>query len=285
MQSIDFFTPIVDDPYTYGMIAAANSLSDIYAMGGAPITALNVVIYPTSSLPSAVLGEILRGGADTMGRIKVPIIGGHTVEGEEPLYGLAVTGVVHPDRAVLPSQGKSGDLLILTKPIGTGVIATALKAEAVQPQDLESAVTWMTRLNRTASEAMVNVGARAATDVTGFGLLGHLSQMARASGLAAELTGSSIPLLVGAIGYAQRGYVPAGGRTNQEYVETLVDWSESIQESLQVLLTDPQTSGGLVIAVGEREHTALRDALKQAGDLDVVIGRFVEGEPGHISVQ
>lgn len=284
VQSIDFFTPIVDDPFTYGQIAAANSLSDIYAMGGMPLTALNIAVYPSKTLPVDALTDILRGGAAKAKEAGVPIIGGHTVEGDEPMYGLSVTGVVHPDRIIKASTGQAGDLLILTKALGTGVIATALKAGSARKEDVEAAVLSMTRLNKAASQTMVSAGVHAATDITGFGLLGHLVEMARAGSLAAEVHTANVSFLEGAPDYASRGYVPAGGRSNEEYVSGSVEWAHSISERIRILLTDPQTSGGLLIAIAESDAERLKQALLESGDLADVVGRLVAGPPGHISI-
>jgi selenide, water dikinase len=185
VQTVDFFTPIVDDPYTFGRIAAANALSDVYAVGGTPLTALNIVGFPVKSLPLALLGEILRGGADMAAEAGVVIVGGHTIEDDEPKYGLAVTGTVHPNRFLSGRGAQTGDVLVLTKPLGTGVISTALKAGAVRPEHLTEAVRWMTTLNRDAARAMLAAGAHAVSDITGFGLLGHLAEMCELSGVSA----------------------------------------------------------------------------------------------------
>ncbi len=285
VQSTDFFTPVVDDPFTYGQIAVANSLSDLYAMGTQPLTALNIVVFPATSVPMEILGEILRGGSEKAQEAGVSIIGGHTVEGQEPLYGLAVTGTAHPDRLVLPSTAQAGDLLILTKPLGTGVIATALKAEAALATHVEAAVGWMTRLNNRASSAMLRAEVHAATDITGYGLLGHLSEMGRASGIRFELQGRAVPLLPGALDYARRGFIPMGGRTNEEFVLERVVFDPSLPGELLTLLTDPQTSGGLLLASPAEAAQRLKADLEKSGDLGVVIGHALEGDPGHILIR
>jgi selenide,water dikinase len=284
IQTVDFFTPIVDDAYTYGLIAAANSLSDVYALGGQPLLALNIVTFPTKTLPLKVLEEILRGGAEKAQEAGVAIVGGHTMDGVEPAYGLAVTGTVDPQRLVLAQHARPGDVLILTKPLGTGVITTALKAGAAAAAHVDEAVHWMTRLNRTAAVAMTETGAHAATDITGFGLLGHLSAMARSSGSAAEIDLAAVPLLPGAATYAAEGYVPGGSHTNAQYVEDTVQWPSTVSETIKWLLLDPQTSGGLLIAVAPAAVSALQDRLVRAGDLAAVIGRMIEGSPGHIHI-
>src|SRR5579872_1234862 len=219
VQTVDFFTPIVDDPYTYGQIAAANSLSDVYAVGGRPVTAMNLVGFPFEVLPASVLGEILRGGTDKAAEAGVTIVGGHTVDDLEPKYGLSVTGTVDPARMVTVGGARPGDALVLTKPLGTGIIATALKGDAAAEPHVRQAVRWMTTLNRGASEAMLAVGAHAATDITGYGLLGHLSQLCVSSSVAAEISFSACPLLPGAQQYALAGFVPKGTRTNLAAVE------------------------------------------------------------------
>ena len=284
VQSVDFFTPVVDDPYTYGQIAATNALSDIYAMGGKPISALNITVFPSKSLSPEVFAQVLRGGAEKALEAGVPIIGGHTVEGDEPIYGLSVTGTIHPDKLVKPSTGKVGDELVLTKPIGTGVIATALKAGRASVEHEGEAIGWMSRLNAKASEAMLAVGAHACTDVTGFGLAGHLSQMAEASGLGAELNLTAIPTLPGAFDYADRGFIPAGANTNREYFANVIAFASSHEEAAEALLTDPQTSGGLLVALDPSIVERFLDLVNAAGETGWRIGRLVADQPGHISV-
>ena len=284
VQTIDFFPPIVDDPYTYGSIAATNAISDIYAMGGTPLSALNVVIYPTKTMPLAILEQILRGGLDKAAEAGISIVGGHTVEGDEPTYGLAVTGTIHPRNVIRAGTAQAGDLLVLTKPIGTGVITTAAKNGVADPQHVLEAVEWMTRLTRTASAAMLASGVSAATDITGFGLLGHLMEVARSSGLMAEIDHQSVPLIGGAWLYAEQGMIPGGGRSNEAYVEGNVVWAQGIEEPWRHLLTDPQTSGGLLIAVPESREPELARRLKQAGDIAATVGRLTEGPPGTIRV-
>jgi selenide, water dikinase len=249
VQTVDFFTPIVDDPYTFGQIAAANSLSDVYAVGGIPLTALNIVAFPSKTLPLEILTRILQGGADKAAEAGVPIVGGHTVDDEEPKYGLAVTGWVDPAHMITARGAKPGDVLILTKPIGSGVVATALKAGAASASHVGIAVQSMTRLNRTAANLMLHHAAHAATDLTGFGLLGHLRDLCLASDVGATISWSSVPLLAGAVSYAEGGFIPGGTRTNLEFVKNDVAWAAAVSETAQVLLADPQTSGGLLIAL------------------------------------
>ncbi len=281
VQSVDFFTPIVDDPYTYGQIAAANSLSDIYAMGGTPVNALNIVGFPVK-LPLEILAEILRGGAEKAAEAGVPIVGGHTVDDTEPKYGLAVTGTVHPDHFLTARGGRPGDLLVLTKPIGTGVIATALKAGAADDEDVAEAVRWMTTLNRDAGSAMLDAGVHASTDITGFGLLGHLVEMGRASGVAATVDAGAVPLLPGSLGAADAGFIPNGSRTNLAYIEPDVTFT-NVGESLRALLVDPQTSGGLLVALPP-ENLAGFATHAGASMLAAVIGTLIEGQPGTVLV-
>jgi len=282
VQTVDFFTPIVDDPYTFGQIAAANSLSDVYTMGGIPVTALNIVGFPVKDLPIEILGEILRGGTEKAAEAGVPIVGGHTVDDTEPKYGLAVTGTVHPDRFVTARGGLPGDLLVLTKPIGTGVMATALKAGAAQAEDMGEAVRWMTTLNRNAGAAMLHAGARASTDITGFGLLGHLTDMGRASGVSAEIVAGAVPLLPGALDAAAEGFIPGGARTNLAYVEPDVTFT-NIDEPMRELLVDPQTSGGLLLALPPE---SLDRFMRHAGPamLATAIGKLADGQPGTVVV-
>jgi selenide,water dikinase len=283
VQTVDFFTPIVDDPYLFGQIAAANSLSDVYALGGRPRTALNVVGFPVGTHSLDLLVAILRGGADKAQEAGVTIIGGHTVDDQEPKYGLAVTGTVDPSRMVTARGAQPGDVLILTKPIGTGVIGTAIKAEAADQRDVVQAVRWMKTLNREAADRMVTCGAHAATDISGFGLAGHLADLCAASGVAARIRSRAVPLLPGALTYARRGFSPGGTRTNLEYLKNRTDL-DGADEATRALLADPQTSGGLLIALppGARDAFAVGAS---AGLLSSVIGEIVEGKPGTVTVQ
>jgi selenide,water dikinase len=283
VQTVDFFTPIVDDPYLYGQIAVANSLSDVYAMGAEPVTALNIVGFPIKTLPAEILAEILRGGADKAAQAGVPIVGGHTIDDAEPKYGLAVTGTVHPDRFVTAHGARPDDALVLTKPLGTGLISTALKAGAASVADVDQAVTWMTTLNKSASAAMLAAGCHAATDITGYGLLGHLVEMCRASGIASRIEAAAVPFLPGALEYARQGYIPGGTHSNLSYVESDVHFSPEIEQSVRALLADPQTSGGLLISLPAEQLPALLDAA--APDmLTAVVGTVVEGPPGSVHV-
>ena len=266
VQTVDFFAPIVDDPYTFGQIAAANALSDVYAMGGQPLTALNIVAFPNDKLPLAVLTDILRGGLDKVHEAGAHIIGGHTILDDEVKYGLAVTGRAHPKFLLTNSGARPGDKLILTKPLGTGILATAIKRGELTPSAQSEVLASMTRLNGGASRAALAVGSRCATDVTGFGLLGHTSHVARASGVTLRFAVGSIPVFAGATEAWARGIRTGGAERNLEYVQPLVDWGTST-DAQRALLVDPQTSGGLLVAVGpDRAATYLS---KVAGAVEV----------------
>jgi selenide,water dikinase len=278
VQTVDFFPPIVDDPYAFGQIAVSNALSDVYAMGGRPLTALNIVGFP-AALPKQILGEILSGGSHKAQEAGVLIVGGHTVDDEEPKYGLSVTGVVKPGSQVTNAGAIPGDVLVLTKPLGTGVITTAGK-QGVAPKDvLEAAVEIMSDLNRAASEAMTGVGVHACVDVTGFGLLGHLRGMTEASGVGAEIEFGSIPFIAGAEELARDGVAPGGTHRNLSSVEPDVVWADSIDDIQKVLLADAQTSGGLLIAVAPNKLDDLLGALADnCVSTRAVVGRITEHE-------
>ncbi len=274
IQTVDYFTPIVDDPYDFGAISAANSLSDVYAMGGIPRTAMNVVGWPQGELPWETLAAILRGGHDVVHDAGAVLVGGHSVKAPELFYGLSVTGTIHPDRVLTNAAAVEGDALFLTKPIGTGVLTTALKRGELEPDYLRGAVSSMKELNRAAAEAMQIVGVHACTDVTGFGLLGHLLELVRASRVDAEIDASSVPLLPGSFDHAKAGHKPGGLNANRRYVEPFLERSVWIDEALDDLLFDPQTSGGLLIAVAEAQAADLAQAFRNRGVLTAVqIGR------------
>ena len=262
IQTVDFFTPVVDDPYTFGQIAAANSLSDVYAMGGEPKIALNIVGFPNCLDPS-VLGEILAGGADKVKEAGAVLVGGHSVQDEEPKYGLCVTGFVHPKKIFKNYGCQPGDVLILTKQIGSGIINTAVKAEMASEHEVCEAVRVMSSLNKKAKEAAEGFSIHACTDVTGFGLLGHCVEMAQASGVSFHLSVQDIAFLDGAAEYAKMGLVPAGAYRNREYAGHAVEAGET-EECYLDLLYDPQTSGGLLFSVGAEEALALLEALENA---------------------
>ena len=281
----DFFTPIVDDPYDFGAVAATNALSDVYAMGGTPLTALNLVGFPEMELDVEVLGEILRGGAETARAAGIDIVGGHTIKSEEPIYGLAVTGIVHPDRVVTNAGGKVGDKLVLTKPIGVGVLTTAAKNDEDRLGAIATAIEVMKTLNRAAAEAMTEVGANACTDITGFGLLGHLRNVGAASGCTAIIEHAAVPVIAAARTYATEGIAPGGTHANWRFLAEWVTWPQDLPKSEQLLLCDAQTSGGLLIAVSPDRVDDLIAALQDKGvGTHAVIGELVEGTPGKIRV-
>ena len=278
VATVDYITPVVDDPFVYGQVAAANSLSDIWAMGARPIFALNLIGFPVDTLPHSVLAEILRGGAEKAAEAGVPIIGGHSIKDEEPKYGLAVTGIVHPERIVRNSGAQPGDVLFLTKPLGSGITSTAIKRDLASETLIASVTAVMTALNRGAGEAMVAVGASAATDVSGYGLLGHLHELTLASGMGAEISFDRIPILEGVRELAARDVVPGGSHDNLKALEETgaIDWSTRLDEGDRLVLADAQTSGGLLIAVRERQSADLARALLATGALAAQIGRIAE---------
>lgn len=321
VATVDFFTPIVDDPYDFGRIAAANALSDIYAMGARPLFALNLVSFPRDLLGEGVLSEIVRGGGEVARQAGVAVIGGHSIDDPEPKFGMCVIGEVNPERIVRNSGAEPGDLLVLTKPLGTGVIATAIKRGeigagavagdaaggitgesdtigagagevgatgrvAAGARLVEAAVASMTTLNRGAAEAMLRAGAHAATDVTGYGLLGHLRELAWASRVVVRLHAGAIPLLPGALELAARGFVPGGTRRNERDLADYVRWAPGIDAPLRALLCDAQTSGGLLIAISPERLGDLLAGLEEARTpAAAVIGEVAPGEPGRIFVE
>jgi len=282
VQSVDFFTPVVDDPATYGRIAAANALSDIYAVGGRPLTVMNLVGFPPC-LSHDILVEILKGGAEKVAESGAVLVGGHTVEDEEPKYGLSVTGLVDPARMVTTVGAQPGDLLVLTKPLGTGILATALKGEVIKETDMAEAIRGMSLLNRAASEAMVEVGVSACTDITGFGLLGHAQEMAEASGVLIEIESGALPLYPMAHEMAMMGLVPVGSYRNREhYLQNVLNRDEVPVEIVD-FVADPQTSGGLLIAVSPQNHPLLVERLSASGGTWTV-GKVHAGVAGGIRI-
>lgn len=272
----DFFTPVVDRPYDYGAIAAANSLSDVYAMGGRPFLALNVVAYPPD-LPPEVIAEILRGGAETARRAGVVVAGGHTIQDEEPKYGLMALGFVDPERMMIKGGARPGDALALTKPLGFGVTTTALKQGVADPTDVSEAVGWMRRLNDVAAELALEAGVRGGTDVTGFGLLGHGWEMAAASRVGLRLDYARVPFIRGAGRYARDWIFPGGSHDNREYFRTHVRFADHIEEAEQMLLFDAQTSGGLLLAIPPDRLAAFREQAAERGQPVWLIGEVVDG--------
>ena len=285
VATTDFFTPIVDDPRAWGAIAAANALSDVYAMGGTPLFALNLVGWPREKVPFEVLGEVLAGAAEITGQAGCLMLGGHSIDVLEPLFGLVVIGEVHPDHALTNAGACAGDVLVLTKPLGTGILATALKRDALIEAGMADAVRSMTTLNDGAARAALAVGVSAATDVTGFGLLGHLGNILAASGVGAELAYDALPILPHAWNLANRGVVPGGTQRNLKAAEEQVEWAEDLALADRLLCVDAQTSGGLLLAVPSENEAALLAALGKAKTpAAAVIGRVTPGPTGHIRV-
>ncbi len=277
IQTVDYFTPVVDDPFAYGAIAAANSLSDVYAMGGVPRVALNIVGWPQDELPWDLLTEILRGGHEVVHEADAVVAGGHSVKSPEPFFGLSVTGTVHPDRVVTNAGARRGDRLVLTKPLGTGILTTALKGGKLEPELLTLVTGVMRRLNRGAAEAMMEVGVHAATDITGFGFAGHLLEMAQAADLTAEIAPESLPLIDGALDHARANHKPGGLHANRMFVSPHLDAGEGHDPALLDLLFDPQTSGGLLISVpGERVGDLLEALARRGVAVAAEVGGFVE---------
>ncbi len=286
IQTLDFFTPIVDDPYTFGQIAAANALSDVYAMGGKPLTAMNIVCFPTQSMDISILKDILRGGADKMAEAKVTLIGGHSIDDAELKYGLAVTGTVHPQRLVTNSGAKVGDKLILTKPLGIGIITTALKAGKVAQETVTKVTKCMTTLNDKASELMQEIGVHAGTDITGFGFLGHSIQLAQNSSVGININTPAIPFFPEAGALAKQGLCPAGLQRNREFYSSCVKIASEVPAHIQDILFDPQTSGGLLICLDPGKTERLQDGLREAGvEEAAIIGEVVNQPEGVVTVK
>ena len=280
VQTVDFFAPIVDDPYDFGRVAATNALSDVFAMGGEPITAMNIVGFPVGQLPLDVLTDVLRGGQDAVHEAGAHIVGGHTITDDELKYGLSVTGIVHPDRILTNAAAMPGDVLVLTKAIGTGILATAAKRDLLGTEDLRSLIASMTTLNATASRAAVTLGLRCATDVTGFSLLGHASHIARASGVTLRIDIAAVPLLSGTVASLAAGTLTGGAARNASYLEPLVDYG-SCTDNERAVLVDPQTSGGLLVAVPREKVNDYLDRVDGA----VVVGAVLDAGPYPIVVR
>jgi selenide, water dikinase len=285
VQTIDFITPVVNDAYDFGRIAAANALSDVYAMGGRPLTAMNVVCFPIKTMSKAILGEILRGGLEKIHEAGAVLVGGHSVEDSEIKYGLSVTGLVHPERVLTNAGAQVRDALILTKPLGTGVLATAIKAGLISASDEGMAVESMATLNRKAAELMGSYSVNACTDITGFGLLGHALEMAAASGVCLVLNAAHVPLLPQARDLVEMGLVPAGTYANRNYCNHLIRHREPVDPVLLDLLADAQTSGGLLISLPEDQaHSLLADFEAHGVDHAAIVGRVVDGASGTIEL-
>jgi len=279
----DFFSPVVDDAFDFGRIAAANALSDIYAMGGRPLFALNLLGFPRSLLEEGLVEEIMRGGSSVAAKAGIPILGGHTIDDPEPKYGMVGVGEAPSDKIVSNAGAEEGDVLVLTKPLGTGIIATAIKADSAPTEVMAAAVTSMTTLNRAGAEAMIEVGVNAATDVTGFGLLGHLRRMLHQSGVSAVVESAAVPVFAGVHELIEQGHIPGGTKRNLDDVAEDVDFG-SLDSDSRLTLADAQTSGGLLISVPESRVHALLAELEGETLVRAVIGRILEGSPGAIRV-
>ena len=285
IQTVDFFTPIVDDPYWFGQIAAANALSDVYAMGGTPKTAMNLVAFPLADMDISILRQIIMGGLDKMTEAGVVLVGGHSVEDAELKYGLSVTGFIHPERVLTKNNLNDGDRLILTKPLGTGIINTAIKGGLASNEIIDQVTRLMARLNRDAAEIMESYPVHACTDITGFGLLGHLAEMITDSTLGISISSELVPIIKETFDYAAMGLVPAGAFKNREFRECMVEFAPSVDRLVQDILFDPQTSGGLLICVDRKKADDLLKALKYGGVHEsAVIGEVISGSKGRIIV-
>lgn len=275
IQTVDFFTPVVDDPYIYGQIAAVNSLSDVYAMGGTPKLAMNIICFP-SCLDSNIVAEILKGGYDKIKEAGALLIGGHTIEDEEPKYGLSVSGFINPKDVVTNANAKVGDVLILTKPIGSGILNLAYRGELIKDKEYNSLIENMLTLNSFARDKMMEVGINACTDITGFGLLGHMIEMSEGSDVSIKLYSKEIPILEGALEYAKMGLVPEGAYSNEKFIKDKIKVNDTVERVLLDILYDPQTSGGLLISVAKEKSNKLLELLKENTTDYSVIGEVID---------
>ena len=279
IQTLDFITPICDDPYDFGRIAACNSLSDVYAMGGKPVTAMNIVAFPTKKFSLDILAKILEGGQAVMNEAGVQLLGGHSVDDPEMKYGLSVTGVVHPDKVLRNCSIREGDAIILTKPLGTGIVATAIKADMFEEEHVKEFISSMSALNKYAAEIMLKYNVNACTDITGFGLAGHLIEMLQENDFSIEINSEAIPLLPGVEDAADMGLIPGGLYRNRDYVSLKCDFSENVKQIYRDVIFDPQTSGGLLISLPEKEAQLLLDELKSAGiDNSSLFGKVIKSD-------
>lgn len=286
IQTLDFFTPIVDEPYAFGQIAAANAMSDVYAMGGEPLTAMNIICFPIKAMDVSVLREILKGGLDKIKEAGAFLVGGHSVEDDELKYGLSVTGLVHPDRFLTNHGARPGDLLVLTKPIGTGIINTAIKGNLAGPDVVEGVTVLMARLNRWPTDRAVEFGVTAVTDVTGFGLLGHACEMIEGEPVGLRIESDRVPLIPGTTDFASMGMVPAGTHRNRDFRKGSLATTEEIGDVLMDILFDPQTSGGLLLATAPDKADSLVEHLRAEGSEEAaVIGEFISEPHGKIVIQ
>ncbi len=285
IQSVDFFTPIVDDPFLFGRIAAVNSLSDIYAMGGYPLFALNVVGFPSDELPMSVLADILKGAQSIAEEVRIPVLGGHTIKDKEPKFGWVVTGECGPGGIIRNSTAKPGDLLVLTKPLGSGIITTAIKKDLAEQSQIDTVVDVMSRLNNSAADAMLKTGVNACTDVTGYGFLGHLLEMCSGSQVSAEIKFANVPFLPGVSALAAKGIVPGGTKKNLKFVQPKVSFGPLITEQQQLMLADAQTSGGLLISVAEGRLERLLTELNNRHTLaSSVVGKITKQNNKSITI-
>jgi selenide,water dikinase len=285
IQTVDFFTPVVDDPYWFGQIAAANALSDVYAMGGTPKTAMNLVAFPVNQMDLTILRQIIQGGIDKLKEAEVVLIGGHSVQDKELKYGLSVTGFIHPSRVLAKRNLRPGNRLVLTKPLGTGIVNTAIKANMAPAKLIDKVTRLMAVLNRNAAGIMTDFDISACTDVTGFGLLGHLAEMVCGSGMSIQVDSGQVPVIAEALEFASMGLIPAGAHKNREFRKEMITFGETVPRALQDVLFDPQTSGGLLISVSGNQATALVAALKDAGAGDAAqIGEIIHGPDEKILV-
>jgi len=287
VQTVDFFTPTVDDPYTFGQIAATNALNDVYAMGGKPVTAMNIVCFPIKTMDKSVLREVLRGGLDKMREAGVLLMGGHSVEDNEIKYGLSVTGTIHPDKILLNRGAKPGDQVILTKPLGTGIISTALKADAVSDALLQKAIACMTQLNKKAAELMLAAGdIHSCTDITGFGFLGHACETIEGSDVGLRIFSAAIPILEGVRDLAETGYIPGGLYRNRNFRIAQVEKAASCPDWIFDVCFDPQTAGGLFFSLPAAKAQALVETMRQAGIADTaIVGDVTSEHPGKIFIE
>lgn len=284
IQTLDFFTPMVDDPYVFGQIAASNALSDVYAMGGEPIVAMNIVCFP-SCHNMDVLAEILRGGADKVNESGCLLVGGHTVDDQEPKYGLSVSGIVHPDKVLANSTAKVGDKLVLTKPLGAGIMNTAMKVELVDEKTSKHVIDVMTHLNKYAAKSFNKFPINSVTDITGFGLLGHCLEMAEASSVTIKIDSKNVPLMNRALEFAKMGIIPEGAYKNMAYVQGKCSISKDVEEALSDILHDPQTSGGLLVSLpAEYAQDIVEDMLNNGAISAAIIGEVVEKKEKHLEV-
>jgi selenide, water dikinase len=284
VQTVDFFTPIVDEPYAFGQVAAANAISDIYAMGGKPLTALNIVAFPIHKLDKSVLAEILRGAGDKMIEAGITLVGGHSIDDNEPKFGMAVTGIVHPDRIRTNAGAKPGDRLILTKPIGVGILTTSIKKDKLSEEEVARVTEVMATLNKTAAETMDPYNVHACTDVTGFGLMGHTLEMAKGSGMGITIHAGAVPFLPRVRELAEEGFVPGGTKNNHAHVECSVTFPEEMDSISRFMLCDAVTSGGLLIAVEGPQAEDLLQSLIARGVHAAMIGEVTEDNAGRITV-